>query len=95
MQTETPITGNQVLDLFNQLEATAHQLTQLLDGYGHVAIWETVRRRAEKGALTAMLELTNGNMSEAALRLGVNRNTLSQRAESFSVNLSAIRGGTA
>ena len=96
MQNASPAeTGNQVIDLLNQLETTANQLTRELHALGAVGIWEVVRRRAEKGAAIAMLDITNGNISEAALRLQVNRNTLGKRADYFGIDVEAIRGGAA
>lgn len=72
--------------LLETIQTAAQSLTKEMHALGAVGIWETIRRRAERGALVEMLDITNGNMSEAALRLGVNRNTLANRADQFSVD---------
>lgn len=78
--------AHKIVDLLNTIQTAAQAATKELHALGAVGIWETIRRRAEKGALVEMLDITNGNQSESALKLGVNRNTLGKRAEYFGID---------
>lgn len=78
--------AHKIVDLLNTIQTAAQAATKELHAIGAVGIWETIRRRAEKGALVEMLDITNGNQSEAALKLGVNRNTLGKRADYFGID---------
>ena len=81
----TDINTKRIIDLMAQIQAASEQLTAELNELGAVGIWHTVRSRAERGAIAKMLELTDGNITEAALRLDVNRNTLSKRAIEYHI----------
>lgn len=46
-------------------------------------LWQDMIALAEQGVLKAMLEATNGNQTEAATLLGMNRITLRTRVERY------------
>lgn len=83
-----------VIEMGNQLEHVAYELAcAMLSLDHHPSIWNTVSRRAEKGAARAILERANGNISLSALALGVNRNTLATRVTEFGIDIAAVRKG--
>lgn len=78
---ETPINNTAVTSGATLSEATAAAQLQLqqfgqIDLNAALALWE-------RGYIEAALALSNGNVSEAARRLGINRTTLYNRMESW------------
>ena len=80
-----------VLGKINAVRKAAEILAIELNDLGAVGIWETIHHAAEQGAITALLNITEGNISAAARLLDVNRNTLSQRIDLFNLRVGGIK----
>lgn len=63
------------------LEAKAHKLLQANDG----AVWGVLSQRFESCLLRTALELTHGKRMDAALRLGIGRNTLTRKMQELGI----------
>ena len=73
------------MDLMDALEAAAYEAAKdrIENPIGVGSLWHGIIAKAERGALKAALELCNGNQTEAAALLNVNRFTLHTRVERY------------
>ena len=73
------------MDLMDALEAAAYEAAKdrIENPIGVGSLWHGIIAKAERGALKAALELCNGNATEAAVLLNVNRFTLRTRVERY------------
>lgn len=71
------------------LEQAAYHLVQ--QGDATPQRWYNIIARAEQGAIKAALDLCHGNQTEAAERLGLNRNTFRERIGRYGLRGYALK----
>jgi len=75
---------NQIVDpIAEAIQASLEQYFHDLDGEAPCAVYDMVLARVEKPLLTVILARVEGNQTRAAEMLGINRNTLRKKLQTY------------
>lgn len=79
---------NQQLGLASLVKDKLRQYFDLLDGQKPVSsLYQSIMREIERPLIELALEETQGNKLQAAILLGINRNTLSKKMQQLNMEV--------
>ncbi len=86
MRRDAAITSGKELPLRNHAERALSDYFSSLNGHRPARLYDLVIREVEEPLFRAVLDYAEGNQSEAAVILGINRGTLRKKLREFGLS---------